>query len=212
MSKTAKITIESRGKASKGALNQLRRDGFLPGSISQKGGEAISFAVKKDDFRKALNEHGMSGVYTLQAGKKTQYPAMVREIQYAPLTREWLHVTFQLVSMTEETTAEIPVSIKGREDVTYKGLELLQQLETLLLRGLPGDFPSAIELDVSEMEAGGQIVAGDVSLPEGITCETEPDRLILSVSHPRIRVEETGETEEAAAEETAETEPEASES
>lgn len=209
MSKTAKITIEKREKSSKGAMNQLRRDGFLPGSISQKGGDAISFSVRKDEFRKALAASGMSGVYTLVADTKTSYPAMVREIQYAPMTREWLHVTFQLVSMTEETTAEVPFALLGRDDVSHKGLELQQQLETLLLKGLPGKFPANIELDVGQMEAGDQITAGDVKLPKGLVLETEAERLILSVSHPRVRAEETAEPE-AAAEETAEPEaPEA---
>ena len=211
MSKSAKLTITPRERSSKGAVKQLRRDGYLPGSISQKGKDAVSFSINRDELRKALAVNGMSGVYTLSAGKKATYPAMLREIQYAPLTREWLHVTFQAVSLTEETTAEIPFNVIGRDDVTHAGFELLQQLETLLARGLPGDFPSAIDINVSEMTPGEQVLVADLQLPEGITAQTEEDRLILSVSYPKLRVEETEEaaeeTEETAAEETETEEP-----
>lgn len=212
MSKTAKLTITPRGATSKGAVKQLRRDGFLPGSISRKGEDAVGFSVSRDELRRAIVSHGTSGVYTLQMDKKTSYPAMLREIQYAPMTRDWLHVTFQAVSMTEETTADIPLALLGRDDVTHAGFELLQQLESLSVRGLPGDFPQTIEIDVSAMTPGEQVVVGDLKLPEGLSALTEEDRLILSVSYPRLRAEEAeegAEGEETAAEASAEDEPQA---
>lgn len=196
MSKLIKLTIAQREKGSKGAMNKLRKEGFLPGSISQKGGEAISFSVKKDELKKALGEHGMSSVYTLQADKKTTFKAMVREIQYAPLSQEWLHVTFQLVSLTEETTTDISLHLKGRDELLRKGFELLQHLESVQLRGLPGDFPASVDIDVSKMEPGDQVTIADLKLPKGIVSLTEPDRLVLSVSHPKLMKEETAEAQE----------------
>ncbi len=207
MNDTAKLKIIQREKSSKSAIKQLRRDGYLPGSISQKGEDAISFSIKKDELRKAILQNGISGIYSLQSGRKKPWPAMVREIQYAPVTREWQHITFQLVSLTEETTADIPLNIIGREDVQHAGFELLTQMETVTLRGLPTDFPSAIDVIVSEMTPGDQVTVADLKLPEGLSAEGDTDRLILSVSHPRVQVEEVA--EEAAAEETAEATEEA---
>jgi len=196
MNESIKLMITKRDKGSKGAMNKLRKEGFLPGSISQRGREAISFSVRKDDFSKALNEHGMASIYTLQADKKTAYTAMVREIQHAPVSREWLHVTFQLVSLTEETTADIPLHLKGREELLHKGFELLQQLESIQIKGLPGAFPTSIDIDLSDMEPGDQVSIADLKLPKGITSLTEPDRLVLSISYPKLREEETAEDQE----------------
>lgn len=196
MNESVKLTITKREKGSKGAMNRQRKEGFLPGSLSHKGSESVSFFLRRDEFRKALSANGMSSVYTLQADKKTAYPAMVREIQYAPVSREWQHVTFQLVSLTEETTAEISLHIKGRNELIHKGFELLQQLETILLKGLPGDFPASIEIDVSGMEPGDQVSIADLKLPKGITVLTEADRLVLTVSHQKVREEETAGTPE----------------
>ena len=196
MNESVKLTITKREKGSKGAMNRQRKEGFLPGSLSHKGSESVSFFMRKDEFRKALSANGMSSVYTLQADKKTAYPAMVREIQYAPVSREWQHVTFQLVSLTEETTAEISLHIKGRDELIHKSFELLQQLETILLKGLPGDFPASIEIDVSGMEPGDQVSIADLKLPKGITVLTEKDRLVLTVSHQKVWEEEAAGTPE----------------
>ena len=65
-----------------------------------------------------------------------------------------------------------------------RAYELLQQLESVHLKGLPGDFPASIEIDVSNMKPGDQVTVADLKLPKGITCLTESDRLIVSVPHP----------------------------
>lgn len=200
------LSITLRERAGKSAVKKLRREGLLPGSMSYKGADSLSFSLSRDEFRKAVGKAGLSGIYTLKADKKTSYPAMVREVQYAPVTRELLHVTFQRVSLTEETTADIQLNVIGREDVQYAGFELLQQLETVTVRGLPTDFPPAIDVDVSQMTAGEQITVADLKVPEGLTVETEPDRLILNVSYPRVQAEAAEvaeETEQAPEQESA---------
>ena len=210
MNESAKLTIVKRERSSKGDMNKLRQDGYLPGSISIKGQDAVMFSVRRDEFRRALHANSISSVYMLAFDEKTSYPAMIREIQYAPVTKDWLHVTFQFVSLTEETTAEIPFEIVGRDTVLHNGYELLQQLETLLVRGLPTDFPASIVVEVSEMEPGSQVTVADLKLPEGITAETEEDRLILAVSYARVQEEaEAAEDETAEEEAAAEAAPEA---
>jgi large subunit ribosomal protein L25 len=198
MDNTATLAITKREKGSKGAMNQLRRDGFLPASISRKGEESVSFSMRKEEFRKAIIAHGMSGIYTLKGDKKTNFTAMIREIQYVPGSYDYLHITFQAISLTEETTADIHLHIHGRDALHHNGFELLQQLDSLHLKGLPGDFPPSIEIDVTGMEPGSQITVADVEMPKGLTCLTEADRLVLSVSYPKIHEEETTQEEEAA--------------
>ena len=195
MSESMKLMITKRVKGSKGAMHRLRREGLLPGSISEKGKEAVSFSVDKAEFRKAYLSNGMSGIYTLEADKKTVFTAMIREIQNVPGSFDFLHVTFQAVSLTEETTADIPLHIVGRDELQHNGFELLQQLETVHLKGLPGDFPAAVDVDVSGMAPGEQLTVAGLVLPKGITSLTEPERLVLSVAHPRVKAEDTGEDE-----------------
>lgn len=197
MDNSMKLSIEERIKGSKGAMKQLRRDGALPGSVSRRGDASVSFSVNKADFTKAFKELGMSGIYTLQAGRKKPFTAMIREIQYVPGSYDPLHVTLQAVSMTEETTADIHLHIHGRDELQRSNYELLQQLESLHIKGLPGDFPPAINIDVTKMKPGDHVTVADIKLPEGLTSLTEPDRLVLSVAHPKVHAAETAEDEAA---------------
>ncbi|HPF86651.1 MAG TPA: 50S ribosomal protein L25 [Candidatus Limiplasma sp.] len=208
MDKSTKLLITKRTKGSKGAMHALRREGLLPGSISQKGHDAVSFSVNKIEFRKAFAANGTSGIYTLQADKKTVFTAMIREIQYVPGSEDFLHVTFQAVSLTEETTADIPLHIVGREELQHNGYELLQQLESVHLKGLPGDFPTAVEVDVSAMVPGDQLTVGELKLPSGVTSLTEEERMVVSVAHPKA-AEEPADEEEAAGADAAPTADEA---
>lgn len=199
MSESLRLTITNRERISKGAMHRMRKEGFLPGSLSQKGGESISFFMKRDEFRKALGANGMSSVYTLQLDPKTAYSAMVREIQNEPGFGDYQHITFQLVSMTEETTADIPVHLKGRDELVHHGFEIMQQLEAVHLKGLPGAFPTAIEIDISDMKPGDQVTVADLKLPKGVVCVTEADRLIVSVPHPKLHEDEPAEAKEPSA-------------
>lgn len=207
MSELRTLKAEQREQNSKGAVKQLRRDGFMPCSISQKGEDALSIALRQDELKKSIAKNGLTSVYTVKLGKSS-LPVMVREIQRAPLTREWLHVTFQKISLTEETTAELPVVVLGGDTAMHNGFEVLVHLDTLPVRGLPTAFPPAVEIDVSEMEAGQHVSVADVKLPEGIVCELDADRLVVGLTHPKVQTEEVAEetTEEVAAETPAESE------
>ncbi len=196
---TEAISVLSRAAMTKGDIKRLRREGMVPGSISIRGQDAVSISVRRDELHKFLQRNGMTSVVQLDVSGQDSYTAMVREIQHAPLTREWLHVTFQHVSMTEETTANVPVTILGRDTVSHAGFESSIQLDAIEVRGLPGDLPQSIEVDVSHMVAGDNLHVRDLTLPEGITALTEEDRLVFSVSHPRVVAEEET-TEEAAQE------------
>jgi len=198
MSKAITLKVEMREHVSKGTVKSLRKAGFVPGSISHKGSDAVSISLKKDELIKALQKNSLSTVFNLKVDSKNSFDVLVREIQYAPLTREMLHITFQQISLTEETTADIEIRVVGKDDVIHKGLEVLQHLAFLAVRGLPGDFPGSIDVDVSKMEAGDQVTVADLKLPKGITSEDEPEKLILAVNHPKVHAEPAAAPAEAA--------------
>lgn len=192
-----RIKIERREPMSKGGIKALRRQGLLPASLSAKGEEPLAFTIRRDELMQSISQNGRLAVFKLALGRKT-YNAMVKEVQYAPVTRECLHVTFQRIALDEVTKAEVQLRALGREDVLYKKLDFLQHMDSLQVQGLPNDIPNAIEVDVSSMEAGDSITVGGLRLPEGITTDAEPDRIVFTVSHPRVQEEAPAEAGEPA--------------
>ena len=208
-SDSLRIKIEKREPMSKSGVKNLRKEGYLPASMSSKGEPSLSFSIKQDALNRSLSQNGRMAVFKLAMGRKT-YNAMLREVQYAPVTRECLHVTFQRIDLDEVTKADVAIRPLGREDITHRQLEFLQHLDTLPVAGLPGDIPNYIELDVSHMQAGDSLTVGDAVLPAGITTDLEPERVIFTVSHPRTQ-EEPDEAEDETAEAAAVEGPEAAE-
>ena len=70
MTQSIMLVITKRENGSKGAMNKLRKEGFLPGSISQKARNPSVFQLKMDELSKAISANGMSSIYTLQADKR----------------------------------------------------------------------------------------------------------------------------------------------
>ena len=190
MNQSITLAANGRESASKRENRRMREAGLLPVSMSTKGEEALSLSVRRDEFVRMMSRQGMSVVLKLKVDNKKSYNAMVKEIQRAPLTAEILHVTFQQVSLKEETKADVTVQILGRDTLEFKKFDFIQHLDSLPVRGLPQDIPNTIDVDVSELEAGDNLFVRDLVMPEGIETDMEPDRLVFTVSLP-LHVMET---------------------
>ena len=76
-------------------------------------------------------------------------------------------------------------------------LIILQQLDSLPVKGLPRSIPESIEVDVSRMHAGESLTVGDLELPKGITSDISADHLVVSVKESILQQTLEGEETEA---------------
>lgn len=181
------IKIATREKSTKGANKLLRRNGYLPGSISCKGKDSISIALKRDEFIKSLRKNGRNSVFKLESPDKNSYTVMVKEIQYSPIKNEYLNLEFQQVSLSVDVNTDVVVKLLGAESLEAKRLIVNKQTNSILVKGLPQDIPDAIEIDVSNMKAGDSIFFSDIKLADGVTSDLAPEQLIVSVSESRVQ-------------------------
>ena len=66
---------------------------------------------------------------------------------------------------------------------------------------MPADLPTSIEVDVSGLEIGDRLTAGDIKLDKGLTLVTSPDSIVASVMPPQaVEEEPTASADEAAPE------------
>ena len=136
-------------------------------------------------------------------------------MQRHPVAQTVTHVDFVIVRRDEVIAADVPITLVGEATEVHHGDGLVeQQMFTLPIRALPGAIPTAIEADISGLTIGGQVRVSDISLPEGVSTDIDPETAIAIGQPPRVVVEEAaaeGEGEEGAAAETAETSGEAAE-
>ncbi|RMH20926.1 MAG: 50S ribosomal protein L25/general stress protein Ctc [Acidobacteria bacterium] len=192
------IEVQKRQATGKNANRRLRAGGKLPAVVYGAGQEAVPIVVESDAISNVLRTaSGENTLFLLKlAGSKSTRHAMIRELQSDPITGRLIHVDFQRIKMSETVNVQVPVEIVGQaKGVKNQGGILDFVSREVEVECLPNNIPPAIELDVSELEIGDHVEAGQLSLPEGVKLLDEPERVIVSIAAPAI-VEEKAEEEE----------------
>ena len=62
---------------------------------------------------------------------------------------------------------------------------------TLRISALPSNIPTSLDIEISELNVGENVIASDIELPEGVTLANEEDESVMvTVTLPRAAVEE----------------------
>ncbi len=195
------LNIERRTVTNSRTSKKLRNNGYVPASISSRGKESISVAVKADELRKGLSSYGRYALFKLEMEGEKPMIGMVKDIHYSPLSRNMLNVDIQQVSLSEEIRAELPIRIKGADVLEHNKLMALRQLDTISVKGLPQDIPDDVIVDVSNVKGVENINISDIEFPQGIVPDGSPEQIVLSIVETKRGKSSAEETEEASEEE-----------
>jgi large subunit ribosomal protein L25 len=141
------------------------------------------------ELRTALNgEAGANQLLSLETGSAT-YLTLAREMQRHPVAQTVTHVDFQIVRRDEVIAADVSITLVGEALEVHHGEGLVdQQMFTLSIRALPADIPPSVELDITDLTIGAQLRVSDLTLPAGVTTDTDPETAIVIGQPPRVVV------------------------
>jgi large subunit ribosomal protein L25 len=193
-----KIAAEARTEFGKGAARRSRRDGRVPAVLYGHGTDTRHLSLPGHDLMLALKTPNV--LLRLDGLKNGSEIALPKAVQRDPVRGFIEHVDLILVRRGEKVTIEVPIRITG-EIAPGEGM-LNQQLVQIPVEADATNIPQGIDVDVEGMDIGQAVHASDLTLPEGVTLQVEPDTLVLHVI-----AQQGGEPEE----ETAEGAPEAPE-
>ncbi len=199
--KTVELNVAVRHKTGKEIARKLRNQGLIPAIIYGPGSEPVPLAVKANELKRVLYRYrGEQILFNLTLednGSTTQKMALVKELQYHPVTDEILHVDFYEISMEREVEVEVPIELVGKAKGVEAGGHLQQLLHTMTVACLPGAIPDKIQVDVSGLEIGDVLHVRDLTPPEGVRYLDNPDEPVVTILAP----EEAEEVAEEVAEE-----------
>lgn len=188
------------------AARRLRASGRIPAVVYGAGIESTPVSVDWRELRAALTtERGLNALINLELDG-SQHTVVVREMQRHPVRRDVLHVDFLAVDVTQDISADVPLIVVGEAEKVVRERGVVEQvLSVLVVRGRPGAIPGQIEVDVSDLDVGGQITVGDLDLPEGVETDTDPEETVVtavlsSAAFVEEEAEEAAEPAEAPAE------------
>ena len=197
MAQEFKLDIFKRDNISKSSLKQLRRDGNIPGIFySYNSKESIPFYMAN----KTLAEAKKSGarIFNIAVGKDKQ-TVIFKSVQYHPVTDEVLHIDLYGVNMDQEVTVKVQLLLTGSAaGVINEGGVLVQSLNEIEINCLPADIPENLEVDISSLNLGESLRAGDINLEEKFSLSTDEMQTIASVTQAMKEEVKAEEDEEVA--------------
>ena len=201
------VTLEAFPRTAKkrNAVKKLRSAGRIPGVLYGSGQDASGVEIDTKSFEVLVKQSTSGALLVDLACDGKNNLALVKEVQYHPLTGAYLHVDFHSVNENEPVTVFVPVESTGEAvGVAVGGGHLEHVLFRVRVRGLPEDIPDELVVDVSNLDIGHTLHVKDIEAPGGVEILANAENPIYSVHKPRVEIEETVEEgEEGAAGEAA---------
>lgn len=205
-----KIDAELRTEFGKGAARRLRRDNKVPAVLYGHGTDPLHLSLPGHETMLALKQ--ANALLTLKVNGKRNQLALAKHVQRHPLRGNIEHVDLILVRRGEKVVVEVPVHVVGEAE---SGTLINLDHPTISLKAEATHLPEYIEVSVEGLEAGTQILAKDLVLPDDAELDADEDVLVVHVTMAPTAEELEAEVapevapEEAAAAPEAEAEPEA---
>jgi len=186
------LQIEQRSEFGRKAAKALRRNGYVPVNFYSGGEEAQSYVMTETHLRDAM--HSGEQIFNITIDGE-QRRAMVKDVQWHPVTDKILHMDFFGVRLRD--IIEIPVSViaNGLAIGVQEGGVLQQPIHEVVVRCKGEDVPDSIEVDVSELNIGDGIHASDIQSDDYEILIAE-DITIISVVLPQKMEEAVVEVDE----------------
>ena len=194
----AKLEVQQRDTFGKQSARELRRKGGLPAVLYGRAQGTVSIQLNARTFNQFLRTYGENVIINMVIGEAESETVVIKEIQRHPVEKHTLvHADFIRISLDEPVTSAVPVVLEGNPPGVQEGGVLEFPLRHVSLHCLPMRTPTDISVDVGELDIGDSIYVGDLSLDEDIEILDDLQRIIATVSQPRVQLEEeTPEVEE----------------
>ncbi len=176
------------------SAKQLRREGNVP-CVIYGGEENIHFYTADSNFKDLLFT-AEAHLVEINVDGKT-YKAVIRDVQYHPVTDETEHIDFYQTSPDKEITILVPINLIGNARGVRNGGRLKVNLRKLRVKASEENLPGKLDIDIENLRIGQAIRVEDVKT-DGFEIMHEPQRTILTIQTARNAVEDLDEEEEDA--------------
>jgi large subunit ribosomal protein L25 len=183
------IKGDRRDTLGKGGARKARAKGLIPAVLYGHGETPMALTVQNREFVTSMHQHkGSNPILSVQLGGG-EYTALLRDVQYDPLTHEILHLDFQHISLTEKVEVKVPVHLVGLPvGVKDAGGILEVIVRDIEVRCLPTAIPASVDLDVSALGIGDSIHVRDLKISD-IEILTDAETTVATVVPPTVMEE-----------------------
>ncbi|MDB5031262.1 50S ribosomal protein L25/general stress protein Ctc [Mucilaginibacter sp.] len=182
--KSIAISGSPRENVGKRDAKELRYQSLVP-AVLYGGPTQTHFSVSAADLRPVVYTPVVHFIDLDIAGVKSQ--AIIKDLQFHPLTEQIIHVDFLLLDQKKPITIEIPVRLTGTSPGVKVGGKLVQKLRKLRIKALPKDHLDFIEVSIETLEVGKSVKVSDLTVGNYTITNAKEDTIVSVTTSRALR-------------------------
>ena len=185
--KEINVTGQKRTDLGKKASKTLRKEGLVPCNIyglAEQDGKptAMAFAVPMTELRKIIYTPHIYVINLVIDGES--HTAILKDIQFHPVTDAVLHVDFLEVNDQKPITIGIPVKLTGLAQGVRDGGRMTLSIRKIEVKAPYQQIPEHLDIEVTALQIGKSIKIGQLSF-EGLEIVTGKEVIVCSIKMTR---------------------------
>ena len=185
--KEINVTGQKRTDLGKKASKTLRKEGLVPCNIyglAEQDGKptAMAFAVPMTELRKIIYTPHNYVINLVIDGES--HTAILKDIQFHPVTDAVLHVDFLEVNDQKPITIGIPVKLTGLAQGVRDGGRMNLSIRKIEVKAPYQQIPEHLDIDVTALQICKSIKIGQLSF-EGLEIVTGKEVIVCSIKMTR---------------------------
>lgn len=204
--KTFELSAQPRTLVGKKATKELRKAGLIP--VVMNGGEIVdlpytgklnegetvveiannrgiittNLQVKEEDVRKLIYTPDIFAINLDVNGVKKN--AVLKEIQFHPVTDNILHIDLLEVSDKKPVVMEVPVKLEGHAEGVKAGGKLTLSMKKIKVKALYTSIPERVVINVDNLGLGKTMQIGDLHF-DGLELMNAKNAVVCAVQLTR---------------------------
>ena len=186
--KEIEVKGQKRTDLGKKAAKAMRKEGLIPcnlyGEAKNADGapEALSIACPMSELRKIVYTPHIYVIKLVIDGEERT--AILKELQFHPVTDALLHVDFYEVNDQKPITVGIPVKLNDLAQGVRDGGRMNLSIRKIDVTAKYQAIPEHLDIDVTAMTIGKSIKVGDLHF-EGLEMATSKNVVVCSIKATR---------------------------
>jgi large subunit ribosomal protein L25 len=178
------VATPREGRFNKNAARRVRVAGKIPAVVYGAGKDAVAVTVDPRVITRILHsDSGHNTIFDLDVTGASLVKAMIVDWQHEPIKGKLLHIDLKRIAMDKAMRVSVPIQLTGVPvGVRTQGGVLEHVMREVEIECLPGDIPSHLDIDVSELELNGAIHVSNLPHSGSIKFLADEDATVAHVT------------------------------
>jgi len=185
---TVELGAEIREMRPKSRRNGLRREGHIPAVLYGPKTKATAIAISGAELRTRVSASARQRLMRLKSSSPelNDRHVIVKEIQRAPVSGNFLHADFYEVDLTQALRVSVPLRFTGKAHGVAEGGILRPLVREVEVECLPLEIPDVVEVDVTALDIHDVIHISAMTFPGNIKPIFDTDYPVVTVLPPTV--------------------------